>query len=64
MFRWFLVVLLTLVLVSGISPWLRKLGFGRLPGDLNFRFLGRQWSIPLASSLVLSLLASLVARWI
>jgi hypothetical protein len=43
---------------------LRRFGLGRLPGDLEFRLLGRQWSIPLMSTLVLSLIAALIARWI
>ena len=44
------------------APFLRKLGVGRLPGDFNFRLFGREWSIPLASTVVLSLLASLIIR--
>ncbi len=53
-----------LVLFSGLMPWLRRLGLGRLPGDLNFRLLGRDWSIPIMSTLLLSLLAAAIARWI
>jgi len=36
MIRWLLVVLLALVLVNGLMPLLRRLGLGRLPGDLSF----------------------------
>ncbi len=64
MLRWFLVIFLALVLISGLSPLLRKLGFGRLPGDFRFRLGGREWDIPLASTLLLSFVASLVAKWI
>ena len=35
MIRWMLVIFLALVLISGFSPLLHKLGFGRLPGDLR-----------------------------
>jgi hypothetical protein len=45
-------------------PWLRKIGFGRLPGDLQFRFLGRDWYLPITTTLVLSLLAAGVSRLI
>ena len=45
-------------------PWLRKLGIGRLPGDFSFRLFGREWSIPLMSTVVLSLAAALIARLI
>ena len=57
MIRWLLVGFIALLLVSGLRPWLEKLGLGRLPGDFRFRFLGREWFVPLASSVVLSLLA-------
>ena len=53
-----------LVLFNGLMPWLRKIGFGRLPGDLQFRFLGRDWYLPITTTLVLSLLAAGVSRLI
>ena len=62
MIRWLLVTLLALVLFSGLSSWLRRFGMGRLPGDLNFRAFGRDWSLPLASTIVLSLIAAGIAR--
>ena len=49
MFRWLIVVLLALIIFSGLQPWLQKLGFGRLPGDLRFRLFGREWFIPITS---------------
>jgi hypothetical protein len=64
MFRWLFVMLLALVLLNGFMPWLRKLGLGKLPGDFSFTLLGRLWSIPLGSTIVLSLLASLISKWI
>lgn len=32
MLRWLIVVFLALVLINGLTPWLRRLGLGRLPG--------------------------------
>jgi len=64
MIRWLIVVCLALLIFSWLTPWLRRLGFGRLPGDLHFRLFGREWDIPLASTVVLSLLAAVIARWI
>ena len=64
MIRWVVVVFLALILINGITPWLRKLGLGRLPGDFHFRLFGRDWFIPLASTLVLSGLMSLIARYL
>ena len=62
MIRWFAVVFFALVLLSGLTPWLHKLGLGRLPGDLRFRLFGREWVIPLASTVLLTLAAGLIDR--
>ena len=62
MIRWLLVVFLALLIFSGLRPWLEKLGLGKLPGDFRFRLFGREWFIPLTSSVALSLLAMLIAK--
>ena len=62
MLRWFIVIFLALVLIGWLNPLLQKIGLGRLPGDLRFRFRGRDWNLPLASTLLLSLIATLVAN--
>ncbi|CAN7257196.1 DUF2905 domain-containing protein [Acidovorax sp. LjRoot118] len=64
MLRWFLVVFLALMCISWLSPMLRRIGFGRLPGDLRFTWRGREWDIPLASTLLLSFIVSLIAKFI
>ncbi|MHB1114105.1 MAG: DUF2905 domain-containing protein, partial [Acidovorax defluvii] len=46
MIRWLIVVFLALVLINGLSPWLQRMGLGRLPGDFRFRLFGREWFIP------------------
>ena len=60
--RWLLVVFLALLVFSGLRPWLEKIGLGKLPGDFRFRLFGREWFIPLTSSVALSLLAMLIAK--
>ena len=62
--RWLIVFLLAFVLFNGLAGWLRKIGLGRLPGDFSFRFRGREYFVPLASSLLLSLLAMAIATLI
>ncbi len=62
MIRWLLVTALALFVFSGVMPYLRKLGIGRLPGDLNFRWRGRDWSIPLTSTIMLSLFAMAITK--
>ncbi len=60
--KWFIATVIALFLFSGAMPWLRRLGIGRLPGGFNFRLFGRDWSIPLTSTILLSLAAALIAR--
>ena len=62
MIRWFAVVFYALVLLSALTPWLHKLGIGKLPGDLRFRLFGREWAIPLGSTVLLSLAAGLINK--
>ena len=57
-----IVIFLALVLISWMTPLLQKLGFGKLPGDLRFRLFGRDWFIPLTTTILLSLIASLVSQ--
>ena len=62
MIRWMIVIFLMLVVLSSLTPWLNKLGFGKLPGDLRFKLFGRPWYVPLTSTILLSLIASLVSQ--
>ncbi|MDE2145769.1 MAG: DUF2905 domain-containing protein [Burkholderiales bacterium] len=60
--RWLLVFLLACLLFNGLQGWLRRIGLGRLPGDFRFRLGGRDVYVPLASSLLLSLLMMLIGE--
>lgn len=62
--RWLIVFFLALILFGGLRRWLAKLGLGKLPGDFTLRLLGREFYVPLASSLVLSLAAMLIVHWV
>jgi Protein of unknown function (DUF2905) len=64
MIRWFIVIFLALMLISWVSPLLQKLGFGKLPGDLRFKLFGRDWFIPLTTTILLSFVASLISHMI
>jgi hypothetical protein len=64
MLRWFIVVVIALIIISGLSPWLQKLGFGRLPGDFRFRLFGREWFIPITSTVILSLVVTALVKWL
>ncbi len=62
MIRWVLVIFIALIVFTALLPWLEKLGIGRLPGDVRFKLFGRVWSLPFASTVLLSALAFLVAK--
>jgi hypothetical protein len=62
MIRWVLVVFVVLLLIQGVTPWLSKLGFGRLPGDLRFKIFGKEFFIPITTTLILSMVCALISR--
>lgn len=64
MIRWMLVIFLALIFISWFTPLLHKLGFGRLPGDVRFRLFGRDWFIPLTTTIILSMIASVVSHFL
>lgn len=59
--RWLLVFVVAFLIFNGLAAWLQRIGLGKLPGDFRFRVGGRDWYLPLASSIVLSLIAAAVA---
>lgn len=58
--RWLIVFLLACLLFNGLQGWLRRFGLGKLPGDFSFKIRGRDWYVPLASSVVLSVMMLLI----
>ncbi len=64
MLRWIIVVFLALLLINWLSPFLQRLGFGRMPGDLRFKAFGREWFIPLTTTIVLSLAVAAISKFV
>jgi len=62
--RWLIVFLLAFLLFNGLRSWLQRIGLGRLPGDFTLRLFGRELYVPLASSLLLSLLALAIGYFV
>ena len=56
--------LLALLLVNGLSRWLERFGLGRLPGDFRFKLFGREMFLPIASTVLLSMVAALIAKFV
>jgi len=64
MIRWVIAIFIGLTVFSALLPWLEKLGVGRLPGDVHFKFFGKSFCLPFASTLIVSSVAFLIARFI
>jgi hypothetical protein len=62
MIKWLLTILISLAVLALATPWLARLGVGRLPGDFHLRLRGREYSLPLASTLLFCLLAWGIGR--
>ena len=64
MLKWILTLLIALTVLTVCTPWLRKFGLGRLPGDVRVRYKGRSYYLPFTSTILLSLALTLIARLI
>ncbi len=65
MLKWILTLVVAIFLLGIISPHLaRFIRFGRLPGDMAFRFRGRDYTFPFMSVIILSGLLWLISRLI
>ncbi|WP_025918432.1 DUF2905 domain-containing protein [Herminiimonas sp. CN] len=64
MIRWVIVIFVALIVFSALLPWLEKLGVGRLPGDVRFTLFGRMFSLPFASTILISLIVLLIGRFL
>jgi hypothetical protein len=66
MTKWLVTLVLALLILGLLTPWLNRLGLGRLPGDVRVKRARGSFYFPFTSvilmSLVLSLLAYLLGR--
>lgn len=60
MLRWLIALGVMLILMGLLWPWLSKLGFGRLPGDIMVERFGMRFYFPITSSIVVSIIISIV----
>ncbi|AXK38849.1 DUF2905 domain-containing protein [Crenobacter cavernae] len=57
----FLIISGLLLMLAGVAwPWLSKLPFGRLPGDIHIVRDGFSFHFPIVTSIVISLLLSIL----
>ena len=65
MFKWILTLVIAIFLLGIVGPHLaRFIRFGKLPGDVAFKFRGKTYFFPVASTLLFSLLLWLISRLI
>ena len=64
MLKWILTLLIALAVLTLCTPWLRRFGLGRLPGDIRVSYKGRSYYLPFTSTVLLSLALTLIARLI
>ena len=62
MLKWLLTLAVALAVLTAASPWLARLGLGRLPGDVRVRVKGRDYFLPFTTTILLSLAATAIAR--
>jgi hypothetical protein len=59
-----LIVIGLLLVAAGLAwPWLRRIPFGRLPGDIHVVRDGFSFSFPIVTCIVISIIVSLLL-WI
>lgn len=63
MAKWLILLGVILILLGLIWPWLSRLGLGHLPGDIHIKRDNVDFYFPLASSILISLILSLLL-WI
>jgi len=60
----FLILLGIVLVVAGLAwPWLSRLPWGRLPGDITIEREHFSFHFPLMSSLIVSVVLSLLLWW-
>ncbi|MDP1709117.1 MAG: DUF2905 domain-containing protein [Gammaproteobacteria bacterium] len=60
MLRWLIALGAMLIVMGLLWPWLSRLGFGRLPGDIMVERFGMHFYFPITSSIVVSIIISIV----
>ncbi len=62
MLKWLLTLIAALLVLGLLTPWLNRLGFGRLPGDLRIKRARGILYFPFTSVILLSLALTLLVH--
>jgi hypothetical protein len=60
--KWLLTLIAALLVLGLLTPWLNRLGFGRLPGDLRIKRARGTLYFPFTSVILLSLALTLLVH--
>ncbi len=60
MAKWLVTIGILCVVLGVAWPLLSKIGFGRLPGDINFAKQGSRFYFPITSSIIVSIVLSVL----
>lgn len=61
MLKWLVTLIAALLILGLFTPWLNRLGLGRLPGDVRIKRTRGTFYFPFTSVILMSLLLSLLA---
>ncbi len=61
MVKWLVTLVLALLVLGMLTPWLNRIGLGRLPGDVRIKRARGIFYFPFTSVILTSLLLSLLA---
>jgi hypothetical protein len=64
MLKWLLVLVVGVLIITLLTPWLSRHGLGRLPGDITLNWRGRRIYLPITTTILLSLVLTLFARFV
>ena len=60
MARWLVIFGILCIVIGLASPWIEKLGLGRLPGDVHIERDGFHFYFPIVTCLIISAVVSLL----
>ena len=62
MLKWLFTLVAALLVLGLLTPWLQRLGLGRLPGDVQIKRARGTFYFPFTSVILLSLALSVLAH--
>ena len=60
MLKWLFTIVLVVLIMGAFTPWLRRLGYRRIPGNFEIDRRAKRFNFPLVTTILLSILASII----